>query len=122
MFSKGDVIRMMRVSDVLEGLSCCCLAGCSHAGRPVKGGYAGDLLSWVMAHAEKDDIWLTILNSVNVIAVAELTECACVLLTEGVTMDAAVLQRAEERGVVVLQTGLTTFAAAAGLEKLLQRC
>ena len=72
-----------------------------------------------MAHASQDDIWLTILNSITVIAVAELSGCACVLLTEGVTMEDAVLRRAEARGVVVLQTPLSTFQAAAALQALL---
>jgi hypothetical protein len=111
---------MITIHDLMVLLPCRSLTGPSGHNRPVGGGYAGDLLSWVMAHAEAGDVWLTILNSINVVAVAELTDCACVLLTEAVGMDEAVLQKARARGVVVLQTDLPTFSAAGAIFRLLQ--
>ena len=42
--------------------------------RPVTGGYAGDLLSWVMSRAQSGDFWVTIMTNVNVVAVAALAE------------------------------------------------
>lgn len=111
---------MITIHDLMLQLPCRSLTGTSGLDRPVGGGYAGDLLSWVMAHADAGDAWLTILNSINVIAVAELTDCACVLLTEAVVMEDSVLQRAKERGVVVLQTDMPTFAAAGVICRLLQ--
>ena len=85
----------------------------------VTGAYACDMLSHVMAHAGPGDVWLTILNSINVVAVAELTGCACVVLTEGVAMEPAVLERARERQVTDLSAPLTTFQAAGRLAQLL---
>ena len=38
--------------------------------RPVSGGYAGDLLSWVLGRAGQDAAWLTIMSNQNVAAVA----------------------------------------------------
>lgn len=87
--------------------------------REVTGGYAGDLLSWVMGNARAGHVWLTIMSSVNVCAVAVLTDAACVLLTEGVAPDPDLLARAEAQGVNLLGTGLTTFDAAAALHALL---
>ena len=52
--------------------------------REVTGGYAGDLLSWVMGRATSGDAWVTIMSNINVIAVAQLTDVACVILAEGV--------------------------------------
>ena len=46
------------------------------------GVYAGDLLSRAMSHVEADNLWITIMNNMNVIAVASLTEAAAVLLAE----------------------------------------
>jgi hypothetical protein len=85
----------------------------------VTGGYACDMLTWVMAHARSTDIWLTILNSINVIAVAVLTECACVLLTEGVELPEEVAQRARDKGVIVMRTTMPTFEACACISALL---
>ena len=33
--------------------------------REIKGGYAGDLLSWVMSKASVDNAWLTIMSNVK---------------------------------------------------------
>ena len=52
--------------------------------REIKGVYIGDLLSWVMGRATSGDAWVTIMSNINVIAVAQLTDVACVILAEGV--------------------------------------
>ena len=83
--------------------------------RPVKGGYAGDLLSWVMGRAGQDCAWLTIMSNQNVAAVALMADVACVVLTEGVEPDADLLRRAEEKEVTLLDTGEDTYSAACRL-------
>lgn len=83
--------------------------------REVRGGYAGDLLSWVMGKAQPDEAWLTIMSNVNVAAVAVLTDVACVILTEGVTPDAGLLEKARARDVNLLGSGMGTFELAAAL-------
>jgi len=87
--------------------------------RSITGGYACDMLSWVMSRVKQQDVWFTILNSVNVVAVASLADCACVMMTEGTEMDEQVLERARERSIAVLTTPLTTYEAAASLDRLL---
>ena len=47
--------------------------------REVSGGYAGDLLSWVMGRAEAGSAWLTIMSNQNVAAVALMADAACVV-------------------------------------------
>ena len=88
--------------------------------RPVAGGYAGDLLSWVLGRAERDCAWLTIMSNQNVAAVALMAEVACVVLTEGVAPDGDLLRRAAEKGVNLLGTAEDTFTAAARLAKTLE--
>ena len=85
----------------------------------VTGGYAGDLLSWVMGRAQPDCAWLTIMSSVNVCAVAVLADVACVVLTEGVVPDSDLLSRAKTQGVILLGTQHSTFDTAAALKALL---
>jgi len=86
----------------------------------VTGGYAGDLLSWVMGRAQGGDAWLTIMSNQNVAAVALMAGVACVILTEGVEPDQALLQRAQEKGVNLLGTSGGTFATAAAVQGLLE--
>ena len=87
--------------------------------RPVSGGYAGDLLSWVLGRAGQDSAWLTIMSNQNVAAVALMADIACVILTEGVQPDADLLRRAQEKEVNLLGVGQDTFAAACRLGQLL---
>lgn len=72
---------------------------CGSLDKEAAGVYAGDLLSWVMSHAQAGDIWVTIMSNINVAAVASLTEAACVILAEGVQPDAETLQAAAEKDV-----------------------
>lgn len=98
------------------GLTAFCLPS---PDRPVRGGYSGDLLSWVMGKAPADGAWLTIMSCVNVCAVAVLTDVSCVILTEGVTPDADLLERAKTQGVNLLGTESSTFEAGAILKAFL---
>ena len=88
--------------------------------REVSGGYAGDLLSWVISRAEEGGVWLTIMSSRNVAAVAELAGVACVVLTEGVAPSDSLVATARERGLNLLGSGLSTFALSAALADLLE--
>ena len=87
--------------------------------RRVSGGYAGDLLSWVMGRAGQDCVWFTIMSNQNVAAVALMADVSCVVLTEGVRPDADLLRRAQEKEVNLLGVGLDTFAAACLLGNVL---
>ena len=42
--------------------------------REISGGYAGDLLSWVISRAKSGDVWVTIMSNINIVAVASLTD------------------------------------------------
>lgn len=83
--------------------------------RPVEGGYCGDLLSWVMGRAPAGGAWMTIMSNVNVAAVAALTDTACVILAEGVTPDAPLLDKARAQGITLLGTELSVYDCAVKL-------
>ena len=78
----------------------------------VTGGYVGDLLSWVMGRAEANNVWITIMSNVNVVAVASLADIGCVLLAEGVTLEADVLAVAEAKGINVLTSDEPIYETA----------
>lgn len=80
--------------------------------RSITGGYCGDLLSWVMGRAPEGTVWMTIMSNGNVAAVASLSDVACVLLTEGVSPDPDLLEKARGHGVTVLGCSAGTYAAA----------
>ena len=89
------------------------------SGRDVRGGYAGDLLSWVMGRAQADDAWLTIMSNPNIVAVATLTDVSCIILCEGVAPDAGVASLAAEKGINLLGSESSAFSLSAQISLLL---
>jgi len=87
--------------------------------KELSGCYIGDLLSWVMSNAEEGNIWITIMSNVNVVAVAKLTDVACVLMCENVSPDEDCLVRSKEQGITILKTSLSAYQAAAEISKVL---
>lgn len=86
--------------------------------REVTGGYAGDLLSNVMAGAAKGDVWVTIQGHQNVAAVALLTEVAAVIIAEDAPIDEKTIARAREKGVNILQSSRPAFVIIGELYQL----
>ena len=87
--------------------------------REVSGGYAGDLLSWVMGRANSGDAWVTIMSNLNIIAVASLADPSCIVLSESVELDEGVRERAEIQQVNILKSDKDTFSVCAEIAKLL---
>lgn len=80
--------------------------------RSVSGAYVGDLLSWVMGKAQADNAWITIMSNINVIAVASLTDVACVILSENTALDNEALIAAEQKKINILSTPLSSYDIA----------
>lgn len=110
----------MTVQNLIDEFSLevlCC--GDKAAEKEVKGGYCGDLLSWVMSRANEGDCWLTVMGNVNSIGVAVLADVACILLTENSAFDDDAKMRAEQNGVIVLRSQKNAFDLAVKIaEKL----
>jgi len=87
--------------------------------REVTGCYCGDLLSWVMGKAKEGDCWLTVMGNINAVAVAVLTDCACIVLTENAALDDEAKARAEQQDVTILTTELNAYQAGVALSKRL---
>ena len=70
----------MKIRELLPLLEAKCLTPGAALEKEVRCGYTCDLLSWVMAHGEEGMAWVTVQTHMNVIAVAVLSEMACVIL------------------------------------------
>jgi hypothetical protein len=84
----------------------------------VTGGYAGDLLSHVMAKARRGNLWVTIQAHPNIVAVASLVELAGIVVTEDVQLDPVTVEKAEEEEIPILTTGSSTFTVVCELSAL----
>ncbi len=88
--------------------------------RAVDGAYVGDLLSWVMGRASSDNVWITIMSNLNVIAVATLSDVSCVVFAEGVVPDAELIGIATEKGVNLLTSELPAYETAIKISEIMR--
>ncbi len=107
----------MDLKDVLEKLNLKILNE-ANLSTEVKGCYIGDLLSNVMANAQKNQLWLTIQGHQNIIAVSLLAEVAAVIVVEDSEVDEKSIERAEKKGVNLLKSELTAYEFAKRLANL----
>lgn len=101
----------MKVRDIVDELNLEVIVEASFD-KEISGGYCGDLLSNVMARAQKGDLWLTVQSHQNVIAVALLTEVAAVIVVENFEIEDKAIKRAKEKGVNLLRSDLTAYELA----------
>ena len=79
-----------------------------------------DLLSVAMSKAPAGAAWVTIMGNTNALAVSSLTDCACIILAEGTSLDPNVLHKAKVQDITLFQTDLPIFEAALKVYELLQ--
>jgi hypothetical protein len=99
----------MTVKEVAEKLGFSILTGDGE--REITGFYACDLLSWVISHAKSGDMWVTVMNNINILAVASLVDVACIVIPEGVEIYDNLAERANEKGITILATELSAADA-----------
>ncbi|MGQ9489488.1 MAG: serine kinase [Anaerolineae bacterium] len=88
----------MKLAEIVDRLALQVCAGAAQmADREVTGGYACDLLSYVMANAKAGDLWITIQGHPNIVAVATLVGLAGIVLVEGAQARLPLLKRRREK-------------------------
>lgn len=80
--------------------------------RKISKVFCCDLLSIAMSKAPEGGVWVTVMGNKNTLAVATLTDTACIILAEGVTLDEGTLIQAEKEGIAILTTELPVFDMA----------
>lgn len=108
----------MRLREIVDGLDLTVLSGDELLDREVARGYASDLMSDVIAHGQRGDIWLTMQIHMNVVAVAAMKEVAAVVLSGGRVPPDEVIQKAGDEDVVILSSDLATFEIAGRIYSL----
>lgn len=83
-----------------------------NAEREITTPYCCDLLSIAMSSAPEGGIWFTVMANLNTLAVASLTETACIVLAHNTALDEAALSKAKAEGITIFRTELPIFDAA----------
>jgi len=108
----------MKINDIissleLEEVNVCC------RDREIENAYTGDLLSWVMTRLDANCAWITIMNNVNVIAVASLCEASCIIFTENAEISDDVIEKAKAQNINLLRTEKSSFEISYLIGKML---
>jgi len=88
------------------------------AARELSGVYCCDLLSVAMARATPDGAWVTVIGNANAVAVANLTDVACIILAEGYSFDDAAIAAAAGK-VSLYKSGNPVFETALAVHEQL---
>ena len=81
--------------------------------------YCCDLLSIAMGNAPAGSVWCTVMNNMNTLAVAALTEVSCVILCHNVATDENMKLKAVSENINVLHTSGSIFTTALEVYKKL---
>lgn len=109
----------MKVKELAENLGMKVLAGEDGLDKEIMGGYTGDLLSWVMSHASKGDVWVTVQIHPNIIAVAVLLEMSAIIVPESIPVESATLEKANSESIAILQSAGSAFDLCAQIKAAL---
>lgn len=99
----------MKVKDIVEKTGFKVLCCEESLEKEVGDVYCCDLLSWVMSHAKKNSVWITVLVHPNIIAVAQLLEFSCIIIPEDIPVEEITLSKAAQENIPVLQSGKTSY-------------
>lgn len=81
------------------------------------GVHAGDMMSLVLSHADKDNVLFTALNHVNCVAVAVMMGLPAVVFCEGKEPKMELLRRAEEEKIAIFSTKQSVSQAILSMQE-----
>ena len=99
----------MKLEDIVKTLGMKAEAAQESLDREVRGGYASDLLSGVMANSREGDVWVTLQVHPNIIAVATLKDLAGIIIVQGKKPEEETIKKAQQEGVPLLVSDLQAF-------------
>ncbi len=99
----------MRLTELVENMNLGLRSAQGDLDREVTGGYAGDLLSDVIANAEAGNLWITLQIHQNIVAVASMKDLAGIILVNGREPEKDTVEKAEAEDIAIMVTELPTF-------------
>ncbi len=108
----------MRISEIVKVLKLETVTEIAED-RDVTGVYACDFLSRVMSCCEAGNIWITVQTHLNVLAVAELNNAACIIVPEGISPGSSTVEKAMEKGIAILSSEKPAYELCWRLHDLL---
>lgn len=99
----------MNVQELAEKLNLKVVSGNEGLSNEITGGYASDLLSDVIGHADAGNIWITLQTHKNVMAIASLKDLAAVVLVNNLQPEDDMADQSNEENIPVLVSNDPAF-------------
>lgn len=107
----------MTIREMIDRFSLRVEAEGSDGGHVLEGCYIGDLLSRVISRGRPGGVWITIMNNVNVAAVALLADIPCIVLAEGVEPSQELREKCADEGIFLLSSERSAYELAAAFAR-----
>ena len=108
----------MIVQDIINLLHAQIIAGATKSDNEISGGYASDLLSYVMGQGKSGNVWVTMQGHQNIVAVASLLGLSAVIIAGDVQPEKDTIHKAESEGIPLLKTSLSVYTVAGRLYEM----
>lgn len=99
----------MKLKKIIRELSLKVKTAPVNPDNEVTGGYAGDLLSDVLANSKTGNIWVTMQTHQNVVAVASMKSLSGIVLVNSREPDAETIKKAEAEKIPIMTSRLPAF-------------
>lgn len=111
----------MKIKDVMEKCELSLLGNEASLENEVSGAYMSDLLSDVMGNAKEGQLWITLQNHKNVLAVAALKDMAGIIFINGVKPDSEFIALANSKNIALLYSKAPAFETAGKLFSVINK-
>ena len=99
----------MTVAQVVSVLDAKLVAGENMLEKKVNSACGSDLMSDVLAYVKDQPVLITGLTNAQAVRTAEMMDIICIVIVRGKIADESLIELANDRGVVVLQTNHSMF-------------
>ena len=105
----------MTIGDVKEILEARIMVGGERMGEQVETACGSDLMSDVLAFVKDKTVLITGLINPHVVRTSEMLDITCIVFSRGKLPSEEILEMAEEVGIAVISSPLTTYTACGEL-------
>lgn len=107
----------MTIRDVKEILHAKVLTGGEYLDMPVESGFGADLMSDVLAFVNDSAVLITGLINTHVVRTSEMLDIGCIVFSRGKLPGLDILEEADDAGIAILATDMTTYTCCGELYK-----
>lgn len=108
----------MKLTDIVTSLGLEIKSGHDLLDREVTGGFVSDILSNVLAQAEKGNIWVTYQRHLNIVPIAGAKDISGIIVVGGRQVDKETLEKADEEKMVIFGTSMDAFQVVGKLYRM----